>query len=249
MVYEIGICDDEKYQVKLNCLYMKEIASRNNWNLQYHCFSSGENLYGYMNSNRLDVLFLDIDLGKGKSGIELAAELAKRFPNLVIIFVTGHREFAGDAFEVEAMGYLVKPYDITKMESILKKSLLQATAVKNLSVSHKIVITDENIKKKISIAEIQYIQRQLSKSVIYTEKRIYNVYETITSLCERLGENFIRINQGEVVNIRFISEILGNTVKLRNGQEMSIGRTYRKDVIAKYFGAPGTNNKEKVSFS
>lgn len=247
MVYEIGICDDEEYQVKLNCLYMKEIASRSNLELKYHGFTSGEKLLAYVNNNNLDILFLDIDLGEARSGIELAAELSKRFPNLIVIFVTGHREFAGEAFEVEAMGYLVKPFDIEKMESILRKAILQATAIKGLSVSHKIVITDENIKKKINTMEINYVQRQISKSVIRTEKRSYNVYETITSLYERLGENFIRVNQGEVVNSRFISEISGNIVKLKNGMEMSIGRTYRKDVISKYFGTSITNNKGKKS--
>lgn len=241
MAYQIGICDDEEYQIKLNGLYLKELAKKNNWDMEYHGFKNGSYVLKYLASKHLDILFLDIDLGE-ESGIEIAAQIAVRYPELVVVFVTGHREFTGEAFEVEAMGYLVKPYDIKKMESILKKALLQVTAIKKQDDIREIIITDENLKKKINTKEITYIQRQLSRSVICTEKKIYNVYETITSLYERLGEGFLRINQGEVANIKEIAEIRGNMVVLKNGMEMSIGRTYRKDVLAKYFGTD-TNNK------
>ncbi len=235
MAYQIGLCDDEEYQIKLNGLYLREIASKKGLDIECHGFKSGKQVLKYLSVKHLDVLFLDIDLGE-ESGIEIAAQLAARYPELVVIFVTGHREFTGEAFEVEAMGYLVKPFDIKKMESILSKALLQASAVKRNQEDKEIVITDENLKKKINIGDIMYIQRQQSKSIIYTKQRTYNVYETLTSLYERLGEGFLRINQGEVTSVKEIREIRGNVVVLKNGEEMSIGRTYRKEVMAKYFG-------------
>lgn len=241
MIYQVGICDDEEYQIKLNGLYLKELASKNNWEMEYHGFKSGSQVLRYLAQKHLDLLFLDIDLGE-ESGIQIAAQIAARYPEVVVVFVTGHREFTGEAFEVEAMGYLVKPYDIKKMESILRKARLQVSAIQTQDDNKEIVITDENLKKKINIKEIRYIQRQLSKSVIYTEKKAYNVYETITSLYERLGNGFLRINQGEVSNINEISEIRGNMVILKNGMEMSIGRTYRKEVLTKYFGTDANSN-------
>ena len=74
-----------------------------------------------------------------------------------------------------------------------------------------------------------YIERQQSKSIIATRQRSYQVYETVTSLCERIGDAFLRINQGMVVNISMIQEIKGNVVFLKNGMDVTIGRTYRKD--------------------
>ena len=241
MTYQIGICDDEEYQIKLNGLYLKELASQNKWSMEYHGFKKGSQVLNYLSTRHLDLLLLDIDLGEKESGIALATQLAAKYPELVVVFVTGHREFAGEAFEVEAMGYLVKPYDIKKMESILRKSLLQVSAIKNHEDDQEIIITDENLKKKLHVKDILYIQRQLSRSVIYTEKKCYNVYETITSLHERLGGGFLRVNQGEIANMKEIAEIRGNVIILKNGLEMSIGRTYRKDVLAKYFGKD-TNN-------
>lgn len=242
MAYQIGICDDEEYQIKLNGLYLKELASQNMWSMEYHGFKRASHVVNYLKTKHLDILLLDIDLGEEDSGIALAAYLASKYPELVVVFVTGHREFTGEAFEVEAMGYLVKPYDIKKMERVFRKALLQVSALQNKEEDREIIITDENLKKKLHVKEVLYVQRQLSRSVIYTEKKCYNVYETITSLYERLGNDFLRINQGEVANIKEISEIRGNVVILKNGLEMSIGRTYRKDVIAKYF-KEDTNNR------
>lgn len=235
MSYQVAFCDDEIFQIKLNNLYIKEIASKNGYDFEYHGFQAGKNLKKYLTSHHLDILFLDIDLGD-ETGIEVAAWIAQNYPNVITVFVTGHREFAEEAFEVEAMGYLVKPYDISKMENVLKKAmnLLQNSQKDNRNT--EIVITDENIKKKIDCREILYIERKQSKSIIKTQQKEYQVYETITSLCERIGESFIRVNQGEVVNLNIIKEIKGNTVYLKNGKEMSIGRTYRKEVLAKHFG-------------
>lgn len=238
--YQVGICDDEEYQIKLNGLYLKEIASKNNWDMECRGFKSGTHVLKYLETKHLDLLFLDIDLGE-ESGIHIAAQIAAKYPKVVVIFVTGHREFTGEAFEVEAMGYLVKPYDIKKMESILKKARLQVSAIQKQDDNKEIVITDENIKKKVKVQEILYIERQLSKTIIYTEKQSYKVYETISSLYDRLGDGFLRINQGEVISLKEISEIRGNLVILKNGNEMSIGRTYRQEVIAKYFGPNGTS--------
>lgn len=235
MAYQIGICDDEIYQVKVNGLFLKEIASKNDMDLEYHGFSSGTQLKKYLASRELDILFMDIDLGS-ESGVELASQLSRQYPKMVIAFVTGHREFMEEAFEMDAMGYLVKPYELDRMERVLRRALLQVSAMKQRAGASEMIVYDENLRKKIKCSDIIYIQRQQCKSVIVTGQRQYCVYEPITALYEKAGEGFLRVNQSEVVNTEYVSAIEGNTVKLKNGMEMSIGRTYRKEIIHKYFG-------------
>lgn len=235
MAYQIGLCDDEIYQVKVNNLYIKEIAKKNGYEVECHGFQNGKQLKNYLSKNSLDVLFLDIDLGQ-ESGIEIAAWLSANYPQVITVFVTGHREFAEEAFEVEALGYLVKPYDIKKMENVVNRVMKRLESKSQADEKYEIVITDENIKKKLDYRDILYIERQQAKSIIRTAEKEYQVYETITSLCERIGEEFIRVNQSEVINPNLIDEIKGNTVYLKDGRELSIGRTYRKEVLEKYFG-------------
>ena len=231
MSYQIGFCDDEVYQIKVNSLFLKEIASQKGYDFEYHGFQSGKQLQKYLERNSLDILFLDIDLGD-ETGIEIATWISMNYPEIIIVFITGHREFAEEA---DAVGYLVKPYDIKKMENVMKKVMQQLEAPTLAEVSQEIVITDDNLKKKIDCRDILFIVRQQSKSIIKTKQREYQVYETITSLCEKVGDSFIRVNQGEVVNRALIAEIVGNTVYLKDGMSMTIGRTYRKNVVDKYF--------------
>ena len=228
MPYQFGLCDDEVYQLKVNRLFLQEVAAKNGYDLECHGFQSGKQLRAYLEKQPLDVLFLDIDLVE-ETGIEIASWVVRDFPHILIVFVTGHREFAEEAFEVEA-------YDIKKLDNVMKRVMAQLQAPEESAESYELVITDENVKKKLDIREILYIERQQARSVIVTRQRSYQVYETITSLCERLGDTFLRVNQGEVVNISMISDIKGNTVYLKDGREITIGRTYRKEVISRYFG-------------
>jgi len=234
MKFIIGICDDEKLQVKVNGLYIKEIAERNHWELSLIPFNSGKGVMEYLQTKKLDVLFLDIDLGN-ESGIGVAEKLAAKYPELVVIFITGHREFANDAFDVDAMGYIVKPVDEKKMERVLKKTLAHIEAIRSKQPSDTVVITVDNLKKKILQNEILYIERQQTKSIIFLKGKEYGVYETITALAERLTTDFIRISQSYIVNKAIIAGIEGNSVILKNGLELPIGRTYRKTVLEAYY--------------
>ncbi len=235
MQYIIGICDDETLQLKINNIYIKEIAARNHINVIVKAFNNSSQLFTYLQKEPLDILYLDIELGE-ESGIEIAEKLTGRYPNIIVVFITGHREYTNQAFDVEALGYIVKPVDEHKLERNMKKVLTQVYGIKTRLSGSSLVVTEENIKKKIIQSDIIYIERLQTKSIIHTKTRNYQVYEPITSLCERLEKNFLRLNQSEVVNSKEILKIEGNTVFLRNGMQLTIGRTYKKTVIQSYLG-------------
>lgn len=234
MVYKIGICEDEKLHLKINALYVKEIINRNNFKAEVYAFLTGKKLLLYLAQKKLDLIFLDIDLGE-ESGIDIAVKIKERYPNIIIVFITGHREFANDAFDVEAMGYILKPIDENKMEKIIKKTLLFLKAL-SIKENHKnIVITVENLKRKLFEREIIYIERQQSKCIIFTKQKEYKVYETVTSLIERLSDDFLRVNQSFIVNMNEINYIKKNNIILKNDVNIPIGRTYKKYILDIYY--------------
>lgn len=233
--YKIGICDDEILQVKVNGLYLKDIADRNSIPVEVVGFTSPDQLLLYLRRNELDILFLDIDMGN-KSGIQTAVELFKTKPNLIIIFITGHREFAGEAFDVEALGYILKPVDVSKLERIFKKAILQISAVQTTNkVEPTLIITQEKTKVKIIQKDIVCVRRVLAKTVIETMESEYVTYETISAIQQRLEPYFLRINQSELININDIDYIRGTSIFTKNGEEKIIGRSYKKEVLNLYF--------------
>lgn len=84
----------------------------------------------YAQSTNVDVAFLDIEL-PGMSGIDLAKTLKDINPNTSIVFVTGYSQYALDAFGVEAIGYVLKPYsqeDIEREISKAQRSMTEKSA-------------------------------------------------------------------------------------------------------------------------
>jgi len=72
------------------------------------CFDSPGKAVGYAESNRVDLAFLDIEM-VGMNGLHLAKRLKEIYPKTNIIFTTGHPQYALDAYELHASGYLIKP--------------------------------------------------------------------------------------------------------------------------------------------
>ena len=233
MTYHIGICDDEKLQVKINSLYIKDIAERNKISVTTVGFTSSDQLLEYLKAHKLHMVFLDIDMG-GPSGISAGIKLFQHHPDIVVIFITGHREFACSAYDVEALGYILKPVDINKLERLFKKALIQIDAgneESSPSVVPSLVVTEGGAKIKISLNDIICIERIRYQSVITSTTGVYRVYESITALDDKTEHKMLRINQSELINPSVINTIKGYTIYLKNGQERSISRGYKKTVL------------------
>ncbi len=84
-----------------------------------------------------DVIFLDINLGE-LSGMTLAKEIQAKYPSVQIVFLTAYAQFAVDAFELEAVDYLVKPVTVTRLKKTMDRLLRQHTSEQR----------DETVKRK-----------------------------------------------------------------------------------------------------
>ena len=117
---KISLCDSDKYSLRLNEVYILEILQEMNRKAEVVSFLNGTELVDYSRKNKVDAVFLDINL-KGDNGLEIARLLKKINRDLVVAFLTGDRRYAFEAFEVDAVGYLVKPFDIKD----LKKNVIK----------------------------------------------------------------------------------------------------------------------------
>ncbi|MBR5090144.1 MAG: response regulator [Ruminiclostridium sp.] len=76
-------------------------------------FDDQDELLEEAEKNGCDIAFLDIHMG-GMNGVEVAKRLKNANPKMSIIFVTGFSEYKGDAMDMKASGYIMKP--VTKEE-------------------------------------------------------------------------------------------------------------------------------------
>lgn len=96
-------------------------------------FQSGEEALEFANSNTVDAAFLDMEM-PGIHGLELARALRSRSPGIRIIFVTAYGQYALDAFGVDAVGYVLKPYTAADIRKELSKCVYRPLP------THRVVI-------------------------------------------------------------------------------------------------------------
>ncbi|MBO1910236.1 response regulator, partial [Microvirga sp. 3-52] len=91
-----------------------------------------------------DVIFLDMEMGEFH-GLQLAEKLIKKLPNLDIVFVTAHAQFALEAFEVFAVDYLLKPVSSERLGKTIDELRTRRRNHKN--------ILEENVTEKYLLAK------------------------------------------------------------------------------------------------
>ena len=85
--------------------------------------------------------------------------------------------------------------------------------------------------------DIQYIERENRRLIVHTKDRDYKCYESLTKLLAKLGRAFLRCHGGYVVNYNYIEVVMRDMVRLVEGQELPIGRTYRSSFHEQYMQA------------
>jgi len=83
-------------------------------------FMSGADALGRVRTEAVDIVFIDIQMAC-ENGVDLARQLLAIRPHISIVFVTSHREFAVDAFELGAVDYIVKPVILERLRQTIQR--------------------------------------------------------------------------------------------------------------------------------
>lgn len=166
-----------------------------------------------------EVVFLDIHLAKG-NGIELAQQLHTLKKPPIVVFVTAFDEYAVKAFGLDAVDYILKPFDEKRIEKTiekivkwiqLKKEDDQSQSVKeiksNINVNKLAVVKDERIIL-VDIHKILYIGTENRQVFIKTLNDKYVIDSLLYEIEKKLKNfSFLRVHRGYIINLEYINEI------------------------------------------
>ena len=196
-------------------------------------FESAEDALSIIEKERIDVLFLDIDM-PGLSGIEFRKK-ALEIP--VCIFITAHPEHAVESFEIETLDFIVKPLKLDRfaqtvsrieefMEIKLKASLFEASIG-----GDTIYIKEGHEQTKVKLHEILYLEALKDYTLIITNKKRHCVLSSIGNLLkEDHFQSFIRIHRSYAVQKQFIQKINASEIILNNNIAIPVGRSYKENL-------------------
>lgn len=161
-----------------------------------------------------DLIFLDVQIPK-INGFEML-ELLERRPE--VIFTTAFDEYALKAFEVNALDYLLKPFDGERFDRAIQKYLEQTdqkesklSVIPRLTESlNRIVIKDGSDIKIIPISDINYLEAYDDYVKIHTDEKTYLKNSTMSYFDEHLDKSaFARIHRSFIINVNRLTKIEG----------------------------------------
>lgn len=171
---------------------------------------------------KYDLVITDIEL-QGISGLELGKRIRKENPEVYLVFLTSHSEFASESYIIEAYQYILKK-DIEERLSPLVKKVVHE--IKKSYEEFRWIGTNQN-KIKIYYKDIICIQKiKGSKYIEYiTENGKYIERLSMNQILEQIHSNiFILVDRGHVVNVNHIVRVRGNMIQMNNGEEITVSR-------------------------
>jgi two-component system, LytTR family, response regulator len=216
-------------------------------------------------SDKPDVVFLDIEI-PGQNGLELLESLPPAVQPSIVL-VTAFDKYAVRAFEIQALDYLLKPFNKARFAQAISR-LRQRTASSNgaghggeLKVALQEVRKETQDYERIVVKSgsriiflrsslIEWIEAQGDYVMVHAGKAGHLVRETMAAMATRLDPSrFVRIHRSSIVNLEFVQELRplwggDYRVFLRDGTQLTLSRNYRSAMRDKL---PPTTNPHQIN--
>ena len=245
------IVDDERHaRQKLRAL----LPSHTDIEIVAEC-GDGNEAVDLIREVRPDLVFLDVQM-PGRDGFDVivGAGDAMRY----VIFVTAFDQYAVRAFDVQALDYLLKPFDRVRLDKALERA---RAAIRGEGDLHdRLVALVEQVRPEprpidrmmvkssgritfLRVDEIDWIEAADNYVRVHAGREGHLIRETMNHLETQLDRRkFVRIHRSAIVNVDSIAEIRSlfhgdHSIRLRTGAEIPLGRSYR-DRLEALFGRP-----------
>jgi len=232
-----AICDDYPAQLKiLSALLKKYLNERPGFEMQYTCFSSGEELLNSMAAGKVyDLLLLDIIM-PDLDGIELARKIREYNENAAMIFLTVSKDHALEAYGVSALQYILKPIKMRTLFPVLDSVMPTLSQEKE---RYFLLSTPES-DVKIPYSSIVCVELNHRRLKIYLEngKTLFSKYIRTTftdTIAPLLQDNrFICPHKSFVINIDKTLELTKNEFVMKNDIIAPVSRLHHADMRSAY---------------
>lgn len=191
-------------------------------------FSNAIEAYNYLQSNSVDLIFLDIEMPE-MTGIELTKNLSGK--DAIIIFTTSNKEYALEAFELNIADYLLKPVMPARfLQAVSKAQAILDSRKEDVEVTKDefLFVRDSNITRRLKLDDIFYAEAMGDYVKFYTREKMFAIHGKMKTAEERLPkDHFIRVHRSYIVSVGKIDTLQDGGIMI-NGKFIPVADAYRK---------------------
>lgn len=230
---QIGIVEDDADNMNTVKNYVERFQEENGTEFTVSLFADGEEITEDYSSN-FDIIFMDIEM-KHIDGMTAAKYIRKLDEDVIIVFITNSAQYALKGYSVNALGYLLKPLNYFAFSETLSKAL---KIIHSRKEKYVLIFKKEGMIK-LPARDITYVECIKHKLVVHTvSDEEYSYFQSLKEFEKNVGNNFIRCNNGYLVNLRHVKAIKNEMVVVGN-TELIISRPKRKaflEALNRFYG-------------
>ena len=229
-MYRVGICDDDKILCSLLEAQIQRLSAELLTKFEIEVWYSGESLECDLKKGaELDIIFLDIELLQ-KNGIEIGTFIRDEMEDTDthIVYISSKQGYAMELFKVQPLEFLVKPISAVRLKEVLERSMKRKKYAESCFEYQR-----GSRIFRVSIKEILYFMSMDKKVLMIKKDGQEEFYGKLKNVMEQLPAGFLMIHQSYVIHQEYVSEYSYESIKMMNGDVLSVSKPYRKEVRAK----------------
>jgi DNA-binding LytR/AlgR family response regulator len=181
----------------------------------------------------VDAVFMDIRM-PGLTGLELARVLSQFKTPPPVVFVTAHDEHAVEAFELNAVDYVLKPVRDDRLSEAVRRIVEARLAAPSEEKDDNIAVELGGVTRFISRGDVRYVEAQGDYARLHTATGSHLVRVPLTSLeDEWRGSGFVRIHRSLLVALQHIDEVRmdsGRCTLVVGDQVLAVSRRHTREL-------------------
>lgn len=228
---KVAICEDSKMDREVLQRIVEYLMQERGLGFQIEIYEDGESLLEGYSNHPVDLIFLDVMM-KELDGIEVGRKIREIDQTVEIVYCTSSKDFAIVAYEIHALGYLLKPYEPGRIGAVLDY-YVQKHPQKNQKFievkSHRksVIIPFKDILFMESDNKVVYIHTTTQGDI-----KVYNRLDVLEG--DIRDERFLRCHQSYLVNLQYVAGLVDSDFIMIDDSMIPIRKSGRKLIVKKY---------------
>lgn len=232
---KIAVCEDDAAQRRSLERLVGQWAKQKGVQIRLLACADCETfLFAWEERMDFALLLLDIELGAGMDGMELARQIRARDERLAIVFITGMPEYMSQGYDVQALHFLVKPVEERRLQAVLDRALQRTEKKEEFLLLERGAETEV-----IPVSSILYVEAFSHTCDVYVlENQKAERREARMGMKEMQeylpASAFVRCHRSYLVHLAYVRKICKNQVHLAYAGVLPVSRGKEKELYGAF---------------